>query len=188
MENDVATVAALRPIRREDWRRIHEWASLEQACRYQPWGPNSIEETRNFVDAAISTTDVSPRKRYVWTAVDQHGSVIGVGEIHHKSIRRKQGEIAYAVHQDLWGHGIGSQIAALLLHFGFESLRLHRIAATCDPRNVGSSRILRKVGMTYEGTLRETIELKDGWRDSEIHSILRHEWRPVADCAQRVRL
>jgi RimJ/RimL family protein N-acetyltransferase len=44
--------------------------------------------------------------------------------------------------------------------------------ATCDPRNVASARVLEKVGMTYEGRMRHTLLLRDGWRDSDVYSIL----------------
>jgi RimJ/RimL family protein N-acetyltransferase len=52
---------------------------------------------------------------------------------------------------------------------------LHRIYATCDPRNVASARVLGKLGMTHEGRHRHTALLRNGWRDSEVFSILDHE-------------
>lgn len=52
---------------------------------------------------------------------------------------------------------------------------MHRIYATCDPRNIGSSKVLEKVGMTREGRLREDLLIKDRWRDSLVYSILEHE-------------
>jgi [ribosomal protein S5]-alanine N-acetyltransferase len=54
---------------------------------------------------------------------------------------------------------------------------LHRVMATCDPRNLASTAVLTKVGMTFEGRLRHTMEIHDGWRDSRIFSILADEWR-----------
>jgi ribosomal-protein-alanine N-acetyltransferase len=42
-----------------------------------------------------------------------------------------------------------------VLRFGFEAMRLNCIQAACEPDNTASSRVLEKVGMTYEGTLRE---------------------------------
>jgi len=35
----------------------------------------------------------------------------------------------------------------------------------------------RPLGMTYEGKLRHTMLIRDGWRDSELFSILEDEWR-----------
>ncbi len=66
--------------------------------------------------------------------------------------------------------------AGLMLKFGFEDLHLHRIYATCDPRNSGSSKVLTKIGMTYEGRLRDALLIKDGWRDSLVFSVLEQEW------------
>ncbi|GLX06180.1 hypothetical protein Misp03_31070 [Microbispora sp. NBRC 16548] len=54
---------------------------------------------------------------------------------------------------------------------------MHRVYATCDPRNTASAAVLNKLGMTYEGHLRHTMKLRDGWRDSAIFSILATEWR-----------
>jgi RimJ/RimL family protein N-acetyltransferase len=31
--------------------------------------------------------------------------------------------------------------------------------------------------MTYEGRMRQTLLIRDGWRDSKIYSILEREWR-----------
>lgn len=58
------------------------------------------------------------------------------------------GEIGYIMNPDYWGgKGIATQSAKLVMTFGFETLKLHRIYATCDPRNIGSSKVLEKIGM-----------------------------------------
>jgi RimJ/RimL family protein N-acetyltransferase len=54
---------------------------------------------------------------------------------------------------------------------------LHRIFATCDPRNTASAHVLQKVGMRLEGRLRDTMLIRDGWRDSLVYSVLEHEWQ-----------
>ena len=76
-----------------------------------------------------------------------------------------------------WNGRRGTAIGNELLGRGFEDLELHRIYATCDPRNLGSARVLGKVGMTWEGRLRHTALIRDGWRDSEMFSVLEVEWR-----------
>jgi RimJ/RimL family protein N-acetyltransferase len=86
-------------------------------------------------------------------------------------------EISYSVHIDLWGQGIASAIGDLLTRWAFEHLpELERLEGTCDPRNTASASVLRHVGMTYEGTLRHVRLIHDGWRDSQVFSILRGEW------------
>jgi RimJ/RimL family protein N-acetyltransferase len=36
--------------------------------------------------------------------------------------------------------------------------------------------VLNKLGMTYEGHLRHTARIRDGWRDSLVFSVLEEEW------------
>jgi RimJ/RimL family protein N-acetyltransferase len=64
---------------------------------------------------------------------------VGLGELHVRSHIQRQGEISYIVHPRVWGQGIGTQIGRQLLAYGFGQLGLHRIHATYDPRNLGSS-------------------------------------------------
>ncbi|MFF9915384.1 GNAT family N-acetyltransferase [Streptomyces sp. NPDC013457] len=159
-----------------DWRAVHSWASLTQTSRFQTWGPNTEEQTRAFVTSAVEAWAHSPQQRFAYAA-RVGDDVVGMGELHIRSRGHGQGEITYAVHPRVWGQGVGTAIGQELLARGFRSLELHRIYATCDPRNLGSARVLGKLGMTWEGRHRHTALIRDGWRDSEMFSILEDEWR-----------
>jgi len=63
-----------------------------------------------------------------------------------------------------------------MVDWGFERLGLHRIWAICDIRNVGSRRVLEKIGMSREAHLREHLWVKGRWRDSYLYAILEQEW------------
>lgn len=166
---------SLRPIARSDTDRIHQWAAQPEACRYQPWGPNSYADTQAFVAAAVEAWEADPQQRWAWVAVDSSGLVVGNGEVNLRGHRRA--EISYAVHTELWGQGIGSAIGEMLTSWAFTHLTaLERLEATCDPRNIASESVLRHLGMTYEGTLRHVRWIRDGWRDSKVFSLLRSEW------------
>ncbi|MDT0321141.1 GNAT family N-acetyltransferase [Streptomyces millisiae] len=166
---------SLRRIEIADWRDVHAWARLPETCRFQTWGPNTEEETRAFVRAAVEAWTRVPQRRFAFTA-HRAGAVVGMGELCIRSSAQRQGEISYVVHPEAWGAGVGTAIGTALLRHGFEALRLHRIYATCDPRNVASSRVLSKLGMTREGRLRHTALIRDGWRDSDMFSVLEDEW------------
>jgi RimJ/RimL family protein N-acetyltransferase len=75
------------------------------------------------------------------------------------------------------GRGLGAALGSELLRIGFAEPGFHRIRGTCDPRNLGSAGVLRKLDMPYEGRLRHSMLIRDGWRDSERFSILEEEWR-----------
>jgi [ribosomal protein S5]-alanine N-acetyltransferase len=165
----------LRPVRLDDWPAVHSWAQLEQACRFQAWGPNTPSQTEAFVAEAVRAWSSSPQHRFAYAALVD-GAVLGLGELNVRNAAHRQGEIAYAVHPDRWGEGIATRVARELIELGFERLGLHRIFATCDPRNLASARVLERVGLSYEGRLREVMLIRDGWRDSCVFSILRREW------------
>jgi RimJ/RimL family protein N-acetyltransferase len=68
----------------------------------------------------------------------------------------------------------------LLLEHAFEDFQVRRVAFKTDARNVTSNTALRRIGATYEGTLRAHRVLPDGGRrDSAYYSILDTEWPAV---------
>lgn len=59
-------------------------------------------------------------------------------------------EVGYGMAKEFWGKGIGLECARVWLEFGFEKANLERIVALAEPKNVGSWRIMEKLGMKYE--------------------------------------
>ncbi|GAB2564775.1 GNAT family N-acetyltransferase [Gracilibacillus alcaliphilus] len=168
----------LRPIRKSDWEEVHDYASQSVVCQFQPWGPNTIEESQAFVEQILKEAEDQPRTRYAW-AVTHHKDpkLIGVGELRIQNQVNKVGEISYIIHPAYWGRGLATKTAKLLLAYGFQQHQLHRIYATCDPKNIGSSKVLQKIGMIKEGQMRENLWIKGRWRDSLLYSILEQEWQ-----------
>jgi RimJ/RimL family protein N-acetyltransferase len=164
----------LRPLQFADWRAVHEWAKLIESCRYQAWGPNTEAETESYVRESAAMWHSLPQTSYP-QAVLAGGEVIGIADLHMRGA--SAAEIGYGIHPARWGHGAGTAAARVLLRQAFEGHKLHRVYATCDPRNTGSARVLTKIGMTYEGRMRETVLIRDGWRDSDLYAILEQEWR-----------
>ncbi len=169
----------LREFKEEDWTAVHQYASDERVCRYQPWGPNTEEESRGFVCQNIHDASLKPRSRYCLAIIEKMGHrLIGAGEIHIRDLCFRNGEIGYSLHPSFWGKGFATEAALLLIDLGFNKLNLHRIYATCDPRNTASYMVMKKAGLTCEGRLRENLLIKDGWRDSLLYSILETDPRP----------
>ena len=168
----------LRAFTPADFSAMHAWASRPEVCRFQAWGPNTPDETRAYLESVLAAASVRPRVEFTLAAtLPGSDTPVGSGSLLIRSRRFRAGEIAYVVHPDRWGQGLGSEIARLLLALGFGRFGLHRIFAACDPRNLGSGRVLQKVGMTREGRLRHTVLIRDGWRDSDVYGILEDEWR-----------
>ncbi|MFJ7667233.1 GNAT family N-acetyltransferase [Lysinibacillus sp. NPDC097195] len=168
----------LREMKEQDWEEVHAYASQPIVCQFQPWGPNSEKESQEFVKQVLVDAMKNPRSRFVFAVMEKE-RLIGAGEINIRDFGNHQGEIGYIVHPDYWAKGYATEVSKMLIEFGFRTLHLHRIFATCDPRNVGSVKVLEKIGMTNEGRLREALLVKDGWRDSLLYSILKREWQTL---------
>lgn len=59
-------------------------------------------------------------------------------------------EVSYGMIKDFWGKGIGFETGHFWLNFGFKQLGLERIVAVADKENVGSWKIMEKLGMKFE--------------------------------------
>jgi ribosomal-protein-alanine N-acetyltransferase len=163
----------LRPLEMADWTAVHTWARLLDSCRYQAWGPNTEAETQSYVREAARHWHELPQTSFPH-AVLAGGEVVGIADLHLRG--SGQGEIGYGIHPRRWGSGLATAAARLLLGVAFGEHGLHRVYATCDPRNTASGRVLVKIGMTYEGRMRETVLIRDGWRDSDLYAILEPEF------------
>jgi len=86
-------------------------------------------------------------------------------------------ELGYWFKREAWGKGYATEASRFMLDFGFRVLKLHRIWGKCHVRNAASARVMEKLGMTLEGTVREHVWLRDHWRSSRLYSMLEHEWR-----------
>ena len=168
----------LREFGKKDWADVHKYASQEIVCQYQPWGPNSVSESQDYIQEVLKEAAKNPRTRFAFAIIyKKEERLIGAVELHIGDTVNKNAEIGYVVHPDYWEKGIATDAATLIIKFGFEQLKLHRIYATCDPRNTASAKVLEKVGMTKEGRMRENLLLRDGWRDSLLYSVLEQEWK-----------
>lgn len=168
----------LRELVESDWNAVHDYASKPIVTRYQPWGPNTVEDSKAYIQEVLDDASQDPRTRFVFAVIElEEEKLIGAVEINIRDSFNLEGEIGYIIHPDYWGKGYATEAASLILDFGFANLKLHRIFATCDPKNIASSKVLEKIGMFKEGTLREHMRLRDGgWRDSFLYSILESEW------------
>ena len=168
----------LRDLKEADWRDVYEYASDLEVVRYMDWGPNTLEETKGFIKRALADRKQRPRHVYTLAIVSKsENKVIGSCGIHVSSPDNREGWLGYCFNRRYWGKGYATETTKALVDFGFEQLKLHRIFATCDPRNAGSARVLEKADMKREGYVREHKWAKGKWRDSLLYAILEHEWK-----------
>lgn len=86
-------------------------------------------------------------------------------------------ELGYGVSVGCWGRGIAKEAAGVILDWGFGELELRRVAASVDPDNTASIRVLEALGFRHEGTLREHLRSGGHAFDSRVYGLLAREWR-----------
>ena len=113
----------------------------------------------------------------LWLAITLRSDGRQIGGIGLRVEKQHQhAELGYWLGVPFWGHGYATEAAADILRYGFETLALHRIFASHFKHNPASGRILKKVGMKYEGCQREHLLKWDRFVDSELYGLLRREW------------
>ncbi|WP_205859670.1 GNAT family N-acetyltransferase [Phycicoccus endophyticus] len=101
----------------------------------------------------------------------------GMGQDRGSGHRKAEALLGWNVSPEHWGRGYGATIAAELLVIAFRELRVHRVTAGCFADNVGSWRVMEKVGMRREQHgVEDSWHAELGWVDGYTYAMLRSEW------------
>jgi RimJ/RimL family protein N-acetyltransferase len=167
----------LREFRPEDELDVHEYASDPEVVRLLIWGPNTRELTRAFLARTLEEQKEWPRKS-VGLAIELKGEqrVIGSIGLRIKDELNHAADIGYVLARRYWGCGYMPEAAHAVVDAAFRRAGLHRVWATCDPRNRASYRVMEKIGMRREGHFRKDVFEKNEWRDSYLYAVLAEEW------------
>lgn len=125
--------------------------------------------------AAIERAQQEPRTEYYLavTPIDSD-ELVGFARLGLSGVRAAK--LGAAVAAEHWRKGYALDATKMLITYGFEVLNLHRISAAIGPDNKSSLAIVKSLGFTYEGRLRDHVFTNGAWRDSELYSLLAHEW------------
>ncbi|MBQ8002273.1 MAG: GNAT family N-acetyltransferase [Clostridia bacterium] len=150
------------------------WTSDERVAKYTSWyAHKSIDDTRAYVEYMTSKNKLSD---YNWI-IESDDKVIGSINVCYSDEHLEIAGIAYVLAHDYWGKGYMTEAAKAVINFLFNYVNYRKIIAGCYSENIGSSKVMEKVGMKREAVLREQIKRKDGtWGDDFQYGILRQEF------------
>ncbi len=133
--------------------------------------PYTEQDARDFL--AITK---EPGK--LWLAITRSSNERLIGGIGLRVDEQHQhAELGYWLGVPYWDQGYATEASREMIRYGFETLGLHRIFASHFKQNPSSGRVLKKLGMRYEGCQREHLRKWDQFIDSELYGILRQEWQ-----------
>lgn len=136
----------LEPLGLKHLDTVHEYASDLENTRYMVHLPNeTIEETKAFLE----------RKEAEWQkeVPESYEFAVLLGDVHIGAVcayldeSRTEAEIGWILNKKYWRKGYALEAAKLLLEFCRKELNVHKFTAVCDTENVGSYRVMEKLGM-----------------------------------------
>ena len=159
-----------RPLTPDDFEVVHSWASNPENTRFMLWGPNTAEQTRDFL------INAKPGKDFA-VALTNTNTVIGSCGIYPNSAN-DTGELGWILHKDYWKNGYGTEICGELIRYGFKGLGLRRIFTECAAVNYGSYRVMERNGMRREATYLKAFwaRVDKEWIDAAGYAILAEEY------------
>lgn len=168
----------LRPLRLEDASAMYaNWASDDEVARFVTWDTHeTVEETQELM--AFWEKQYDRSDFYLWGMVlKETGQLIGTFAFTDLSDRHQIAELGYAIGKAWWNKGYNTEAGQAILAFGFDQLGLNRIQAVHDVRNPASGRVMEKLGMTLEGTIRQARLVKGQFVSINLYGILAQDWK-----------
>ncbi|WP_239075309.1 GNAT family N-acetyltransferase [Planosporangium flavigriseum] len=164
----------LREFRRDDVDAAFAIVGDEDVTRWLSFDVHDQAATQAMIDGVVERAQAVPRTEYYLVVTLPGDELIGFARLGLDGVQAAK--LGYAIRHDQWGHGYATDAARALVDFGFRQLGLHRISAAIGPDNEASIAVVKRLGMQYEGRIRDHVFTNGSWRDSLLYSVLAAEW------------
>ena len=167
----------LRRMRVGDADDMYAYARRADVTEYLTWTPHPDRRyTTDYLQYLATRYRVGDF--YDWgVTLRSNGRMIGTCGFTSFDFAHNSAQVGYVLNPDYWGKGIAPEALHAVMCFGFHELNLHRIEAHYIIGNDRSRRVMEKVGMSYEGTRREAMQIKGLYRDIGVCAVLRDEFQ-----------
>ena len=166
----------LRPFAFKDVNDVQAYASDREWSRFLPVpDPYTLKEAEEFVARQIlKNWDETPR-----FAIEFNGAVIGSVKLRIES-PLSIASLRYSIARPCWNRGLMTEAVTAVVGWGFDEFGLEKVYSRSDVENVGSRRVMEKIGMKREGTLRSQGVNRGVRQNYHYYGILRREWERAA--------
>jgi ribosomal-protein-alanine N-acetyltransferase len=165
----------LRKLSLEDAADMFAYARDPAMTRYTPWAAHQcIDDSRGFLTEVMNKYEHGQPADF-GIVLQSTGRLIGTCGIVNFNDTHERGELGYAIGADHWGRGYMTEAAAAVVDAAFRALRMTRLQSCCNVENVGSYRVMEKLGMTFDGIFRRYFKIAGQYHDVRFYSLLRDE-------------
>ncbi len=151
------------------------YRNLPEVARYQGW---PLPYTRDLAHLLVDDMDRLARPtpgEWVQLAVEDVGRLVGDVAV-WLDANEPLAMIGYTLAPEHQHKGYATESLHAVIDWLFAKQQVHRIAASLDPRNHASIRVLERSGFTHVGTVRSAARDRGEWTDDSRWSLLAGEW------------
>ena len=159
---------------------FRNWASDPEVTKFLTWPAHeSVDITRSILQ---SWTDAyAAPNNYQWAIElkEIHEPIGSIAAVKTDD-QTESASMGYCIGRKWWGRGITAEALRAVITFFFEEVGMNCVSACHDPHNPNSGKVMRKSGMTYEGTWRAAGRNNIGICDESWYAILKSEYEENA--------
>ena len=175
----------IRPLERRDVTSLMRYRNVVDVARYQDWAlPYTREMAHVLLDEMAGTNGPTPNVWVQLTVANADDRMVGDLAVWLDE-SASLAMIGYTLAPKHQGNGYATEAVGALLDW-LVAHRVHRVAATIDPLNLASARVLERCGFRYTGTARSAALVRGTWEDDARFEILADE-RKAWRSAKRVK-
>lgn len=144
-----------------------------EVSRYMLWEPHQdIGETLETFEKSLAAYDEG--HYYRWVAQrKEDGELLGTMSLVRVSEADSSCSFAYMFAKEFWGQGYATEAMTAVVRFAMEKLEIEKITADHFAGNVASGKVMRKLGMTYTGTVKDKYEKHGHKVDAECYELVK---------------
>ena len=150
----------LRNLESKDAQGMFELDSDPEVLIYLGGNPlTSIEQSKEIIKNVHKQYEKNGIGRWAIIEKSTNEFVGWTGLKYEEKVRKEFSyyDLGYRLKKKFWGKGIATETALISLDYGFNDLNLEKICATAHSKNIGSNKVIQKMGFT----LIDAIQIDD---------------------------
>lgn len=169
---------ALRDLEASDGPRVFSYHKHPDVARFQSWATDSVDSVQSYIRSLSAVEPGTPGGWYqAGIFLRDSGKLIGDCGFRVMASDPEQAEVGITLAPEFQGHGYAAEALRVLLNYLLLTLGKHRVFGSVDPRNLGSMKLLERVGMRKEAHFVKSLWFRGEWVDDVIFAILGSEWK-----------
>lgn len=140
----------LREFVAEDLNRLSKILADEQVMRYSSTGVMTKEQTANLIKNNMYSYQIEGCGSFAVIHKDTN-KLIGMCGCYPQEIDGpREIEVVYKLQPNYWGKGLATEALKATINYAHNTLKVNRLVAAIDKKNIPSIKVAEKVGMQYE--------------------------------------